>query len=70
MGLLGLTAYMVEVRSVRWVYGKCWAPVYQSVTALLAKEFVKLVVVAVIVASPLAWLFYEFLFAIQLQNKH
>ena len=60
MGLLGLTAYMVEMRrrevGIRKVLGASVA----KVTTLLAKEFVKLVGISVLIASPLAWLFMNF----------
>lgn len=60
MGLLGLTAYMAELRkqeiSIRKVLGASVA----SVTTLLTKDFVWLVVVAVLIASPLALLFINF----------
>lgn len=60
MGLLGLTAYMVEVRrrevGIRKVLGASVA----TVTSLLTKEFVKLVGISVLIASPVAWLFMHF----------
>ncbi|MET3882163.1 ABC transporter permease [Niastella sp. OAS944] len=60
MGLLGLTAYMVEMRrrevGIRKVLGASVA----KITRLLAKEFVKLVGISVLIASPLAWLFMNY----------
>lgn len=60
MGLLGLSAHMVEMRKrevgVRKVLGASVA----TVTSLLTKEFVKLVCISVIIASPLAWLFMNY----------
>jgi ABC-type antimicrobial peptide transport system permease subunit len=60
MGLLGLTAYMVEMRrrevGIRKVLGASVA----KVTTILAIEFVKLVGISVLIASPLAWLFMNY----------
>jgi ABC-type antimicrobial peptide transport system permease subunit len=60
MGLLGLTAYMVEMRKREVGIRKVLGASVTIVTTLLAKEFVRLVIVAVIIASPLAWLFMNF----------
>jgi putative ABC transport system permease protein len=55
LGLFGLATFTAEQRTkeigIRKVLG---ASVY-GVVALLSKDFLKLVVVAVIIASPLAW---------------
>jgi putative ABC transport system permease protein len=55
LGLFGLATYMAENRikeiGVRKVLG---ASVY-SITALLSKEFLQLVIIALLIASPLAW---------------
>jgi ABC-type antimicrobial peptide transport system permease subunit len=55
LGLFGLSAYTAQSRTreigVRRVLGAS----IQSVAALLSKDFLKLVVVAILVASPLAW---------------
>jgi putative ABC transport system permease protein len=55
LGLFGLAAYMAENRikeiGVRKVLG---ASVF-SITTLLSGDFVRLVVIAILVASPLAW---------------
>jgi putative ABC transport system permease protein len=55
LGLLGLAAYTAQVRTreigVRKVLGASVA----SVIGLLAKDFIKLVLIAIVVAFPLAW---------------
>lgn len=55
LGLLGLAAYTAQVRTreigVRKVLGASVA----GVIALLAKDFIKLVLIAIVVAFPLAW---------------
>ncbi len=56
MGLLGLSIYMAETRvrevGIRKVLGASAA----SITTLLAKDFVRLILLAILLASPLAWL--------------
>ncbi|GAA0541991.1 ABC transporter permease [Chitinophaga japonensis] len=55
LGLLGLSMFMAEIRmkeiGVRKVLG---ASVYNLV-ALLSRDFLKLVLIAILVASPIAW---------------
>jgi putative ABC transport system permease protein len=55
LGLFGLATYMAENRikeiGVRKVLGASVA----SIAALLSKDFIKLVLIAILIASPLAW---------------
>lgn len=55
LGLFGLAAYMAQNRireiGVRRVLGAS----IQSITTLLSKDFLKLVIVSLVIASPLAW---------------
>jgi ABC-type antimicrobial peptide transport system permease subunit len=55
LGLFGLAAYMAESRikeiGVRKILGASVA----GITTMLSKDFVKLVLVAILVASPVAW---------------
>jgi len=55
LGLFGLATYMAENRikeiGVRKVLGASAA----SITALLSKDFLKLVIISFIIASPIAW---------------
>jgi ABC-type antimicrobial peptide transport system permease subunit len=62
LGLFGLATYMAEARvkeiGVRKVLGASVA----SITGLLSRDFVKLVIIAILIASPIAWFgMYEWL---------
>lgn len=57
MGLLGLTVYMTELRKREVGIRKVLGASITKITTILTTEFIKLVAVAVIIASPLAWLF-------------
>ncbi len=60
LGLFGLATYMAENRTreigIRKVLGASAA----GITSLMAKDFIKLVMIAFVIASPLAWLFMNF----------
>jgi len=56
MGLLGLTVYMTELRKREVGIRKVLGASVTKVTTLLTTEFIKLVAIAVVIASPLAWL--------------
>jgi ABC-type antimicrobial peptide transport system permease subunit len=60
MGLLGLTAYMAELRKREIGIRKVLGASVTRVTTLLTKDFIWMVVIAVLIASPLALLFINF----------
>ena len=60
MGLLGLSIYMAENRLKEIGIRKVLGASVSGVTLLLAKDFIKLVTIAIAIASPLAWLFMNF----------
>jgi len=60
MGLLGLSIYMAENRTREIGIRKVLGASVAGITALFAKDFLKLVMLAVIIASPLAWWFMNF----------
>ncbi len=72
LGLFGLSAFTVEQRTKEIGIRKVLGASVRSVTALLAKDFLTLVLVAFLIASPLAywsmqkWL-ADFAYSIQLQ---
>jgi putative ABC transport system permease protein len=55
LGLFALSAYMAEQRSKEIGIRKVLGATVSQVTGLLSKDFVKLVLVAIVIASPLAW---------------
>jgi ABC-type antimicrobial peptide transport system permease subunit len=57
MGLFGLSVYMAENRTKEIGIRKVLGASVAGISSLLAKDFVKLVVIAIVIASPLAWLF-------------
>ncbi len=56
LGLFGLAAYMAESRTKEIGVRKVLGASTSKIAFLLSKDFVKLVVVAILIASPLAWL--------------
>ncbi len=54
LGLFGLSAFMAEQRSKEIGVRKVLGASVSSITALMSKEFVKLVVIAIVIASPIA----------------
>ena len=57
LGLLGLMAFMVTQRKKEIGIRKVLGASVLNITTLLSKDFIKLVVIAIIIASPLAWYF-------------
>lgn len=55
LGLFGLATYTTQVKTREIGIRKVLGASVTSVTSMLAKDFVKLVAIAVIIASPLAW---------------
>lgn len=55
LGLFALSAFMAEQRSKEIGIRKVLGASVQGITALLSLEFVKLVLLAILIASPIAW---------------
>ncbi|PSL43937.1 putative ABC transport system permease protein [Chitinophaga niastensis] len=55
LGLLGLAIFSAEQRTKEIGIRKVLGASVSSVTALLSKEFIRLVIIAIIIASPLSW---------------
>jgi putative ABC transport system permease protein len=55
MGLFGLTAFTIEQRNKEIGIRKILGASLTTITSLLSIDFIKLVVISVIIASPVAW---------------
>ncbi|MDF2430842.1 MAG: putative transport system permease protein [Mucilaginibacter sp.] len=55
LGLFGLAAFTIEQRTKEIGIRKVLGASLTSINALLSKDFLKLVVLAIIIASPVAW---------------
>ncbi|RYE27353.1 MAG: FtsX-like permease family protein [Sphingobacteriaceae bacterium] len=72
LGLFGLATYMAENRTKEIGIRKVLGASVASITGMLSKDFLKLVAISFVIASPLAWLLmnrwllnYEYRIAIQ-----
>ena len=57
LGLFGLAAYTAERRKKEVGIRKVLGASVQGIAVLLSKDFVKLVLIALVIASPIAWYF-------------
>jgi putative ABC transport system permease protein len=57
LGLLGLAAYAAERRKKELGIRKVLGATVQELVVLLSKGFIKLVLISLVVASPVAWYF-------------
>ena len=55
LGLFGLAAFAAEIRTKEIGVRKVLGASVASIVALLSKDFLKLVVIAIVIATPLAW---------------
>ncbi len=72
LGLFGLTTYSIETRKKEIGIRKVLGASVNSIMGLISKDFLKLVLIAAIIASPLAWLaisrwLQDFAYRIQIQ---
>src|SRR5579871_320965 len=56
LGLFGLATYMAEARIKEIGVRKVLGASVGSITTLLSKDFVKLVIISILIASPIAWI--------------
>jgi len=59
MGLLGLSIYMAENRTREVGIRKVLGASVAGISVLLTRDFIKLIAIAIIIASPLSWLFSD-----------
>ena len=59
MGLLGLATYMAENRTKEIGIRKVLGSGIAAIVSLLARDFVRLILISIVIASPLAWLFMQ-----------
>jgi len=55
LGLFALSAFMAEQRNKEIGIRKVLGASVSGITAMLSKDFVKLVIISIIIASPIAW---------------
>jgi putative ABC transport system permease protein len=56
LGLFGLSAYTANQRIKEIGIRKVLGASISSITTMLSKDFLKLVLISIVIASPLAWL--------------
>jgi putative ABC transport system permease protein len=59
LGLFGLAAFAAQQRTREIGIRKVLGASVMNITAMLSRDFVKLVIVAMLIASPLAWYFMQ-----------
>ncbi|WP_188937585.1 ABC transporter permease, partial [Puia dinghuensis] len=57
MGLFGLAAFVAEQRRKEIGIRKVMGATVADIVTMLSKDFVRLVVMAILIASPIAWYF-------------
>lgn len=55
LGLFGLASYIAELRTKEIGIRKVLGASVTGITAMLSRDFVKLVLIAILLASPIAW---------------
>ena len=60
MGLLGLATYMAENRTKEIGIRKVLGSGIAAIASLLARDFVRLILISIVIASPLSWLFMQY----------
>jgi ABC-type antimicrobial peptide transport system permease subunit len=55
LGLFGLATYMAENRIKEIGVRKVLGASVMSITTLLSKDFLKLIIISIIIATPIAW---------------
>ncbi len=70
LGLFALSAFMAEQRSKEIGIRKVLGASVQSITTMLSKDFIKLVLLAILIASPIAWWAMNMAPGFRLQDRH
>jgi putative ABC transport system permease protein len=55
LGLYGLTTYTAQIKTREIGIRKVLGATIASITTLLAKDFIRLVMLGIVIASPVAW---------------
>jgi putative ABC transport system permease protein len=59
LGLIGLTVFVVEAKTKEIGIRKVLGASVAGITGMLAKDFLKLVLIAILIASPIAYYFMQ-----------